>query len=275
VNERLHSVLAQRGVSPESLADACHVDPKTVSRWLGGRLPHPRHRFRAAQHLRVEATFLWPEPELRPEQRPSEPADELVSTYQNRASVPRELWLTLLREACEQIDVLVFSGTFFAQTNPQVARMLADRAARGTQVRLCFGDPYGQAAALRGQEEGIGDTLAAKIRASLTYYRPLLSEPKCEVRLHDTTLYTSLFRYDENLLVNPHIFGQPASANPLLHLKRANAMGWFDNYAQSFELVWAKARPWTPDCEGTAIHGQDGVLPRSPRSEGEHPHPRQ
>ncbi|MEV8517443.1 hypothetical protein [Dactylosporangium sp. NPDC051484] len=190
--------------------------------------------------------------------------------------MPRETWLTLLQEARAQIDVLVFSGTFFAQSNPQVTRMLAERAAAGARVRLCFGDPHGQAAAIRGREEGIGDTLAAKIRASLTYYRPLLLETGCEVRLHDTTLYNSLFRYDDNLLVNPHVFGQPASANPLIHLKRVDATGWFDNYAQSFELVWAGARPWTPEQEeGTAIHGQDGVLPRSPSAEGQHPHPRQ
>jgi hypothetical protein len=167
------------------------------------------------------------------------------------------MWLALLREAQAEIGVLVFSGTFFAQSNPHVAKMLAERAADGVRVRLCFGDPEGHAVAIRGREEGIGDTLAAKIRASLTYYRPLLAEARCEVRLHDTTLYTSLFRYDDNLLVNPHVWGQPASANPLLHLNRTVGAGWFDNYAQSFEAVWATTRPWTPDQEGTAAHGQD------------------
>ncbi|WP_338064002.1 hypothetical protein [Streptomyces noursei] len=63
-------------------------------------------------------------------------------------------------------------------------------------------------------------------------------------------------RYDGNLLVNPHVWGQPASANPLPHLKRAGATGWFDNYVQSFEAVWAAARPRTPDQEGTVAHGQ-------------------
>ncbi|GAB3211281.1 hypothetical protein GCM10027294_32960 [Marinactinospora endophytica] len=150
-----------------------------------------------------------------------------------------------------------FSGAFFAQSNPHVAEMLSERAAEGVQVRLCLSDPDGQAVAIRGREEGIGDTLAAKIRASLTSYRPLLGEAGCAARLHDTTLYTSLFRYDDNLLVNPHIWGRPASANPLLHLKRTEGTGWFDNYAQSFDSVWAAARPWTPDHERTVTHGQD------------------
>ena len=178
-----------------------------------------------------------------------------MGAYPNRASVPRETWLTLLREARARIDVLVFSGTFFAQSNPHVARMLGERAASGVRVRLCFGDPAGRAVAVRGCEEGLGDTLAAKIRASLTYYRPLLPEDGCEVRLHDTTLYNSLFRYDEDLLVNPHIFGQPASANPVFHLKRVDAHGWFDSYTGSFEAVWADARPWVPGQEGTSADG--------------------
>lgn len=135
--------------------------------------------------------------------------------------------------------------------------MLAERAANGVRVRLCFGDPAGHAVAVRGHEEGIGDTLAAKIRASLTYYRLLLPEKGCEVRLHDTTLYSSLFRYDDQLLVNPHIFGQPASANPVLHLRRPEASGWFESYAKSFDAVWARARPWAPGQEGTPADGQD------------------
>ncbi|MET8829591.1 helix-turn-helix transcriptional regulator [Streptomyces sp. NPDC004610] len=276
MNDRLRTVLGQRGVSPEALAEVCEVDPKTVSRWLGGRTPHARHRFRAARHLRVEETFLWPP---APPERPGRTLDgsgtELIGTYQNRASVPRDVWLSLLRGARDEISVLVFSGTFFAQSNPCVAEMLSERAADGVRVRLCFGDPYGQAVSVRGREEGIGDTLAAKIRASLTYYRPLLGEAGCALRLHDTTLYASLFRYDDNLLVNPHIWGRPASANPLLHLKRADFTGWFDAYARSFGAVWAAARPWAPEEERTAGHGQDRVLQRPDRSQGEHPHPGQ
>lgn len=227
-----------------------------MGRWLGGRVPHPKHRFRAAQYLGVEERFLWPGPQPRADHRSSDLAADLVGTYPDRASVPRETWLTLLGEAQEQIDVLVFSGTFFAQTNPRVAGMLAERAASGARVRLCFGNPSGSAVTVRGFEEGIGDALAAKIRASLIYYRPLLTQDRCEVRLHDTTLYNSLFRYDDDLLVNPHIFGQPASANPVLHLKRHSAIGWFASYAGSFDAVWASAQPWAPGQEKMS-HGQD------------------
>lgn len=248
MNEQLRSALVQRGITVEDLAELCSVDPKTVSRWVAGRVPHRRHRHVAAKNLQVDEAYLWPIEHQRPVQ--FEPVRaELVEVYQNRASVPRDTWISLLRAAKSRIDVLVFSGTFFAQTNPYVARMLQERAQAGVEVRLCFGNPSGAAVAIRGHEEGIGDTLAAKIRASLTYYRCLVGTSGCEVRLHDTTLYSSLFRYDDQVLVNPHIWGQPASANPILQLRRIDDDGWFDRYTESFESVWNIAHPWVPDCQ--------------------------
>jgi transcriptional regulator with XRE-family HTH domain len=257
VNERLRSALAQRGVTIEGLAEACKVDPKTVSRWIGEeRVPHARHRFTASQYLNVDETYLWPIEERRTPLR-NGARSELVDVYPNRASVPRDLWISLVLGAMKQIDVLVFSGTFFAQSNPHIARMLRQRAEAGVKVRLCFGDPFGEAVAVRGREEGIGTALAAKIQASLTYYRELVGAPGCDVRLHDTTLYSSLFRYDEQLLVNPHIWGQPASANPLLRLKHTDGGEWFTQYTASFDAVWNTARAWAPKEEEGYRHGQN------------------
>ncbi len=152
-----------------------------------------------------------------------------------------------MNSAAEHIDVLVFSGTFYSQIQPRVAAALAARARAGTTVRLCFGDPTSDAVAIRDREEGIGDTLAHKIRSALTYYRTLLDEDRCEMRLHATTLYNSLFRYDDEILVNPHAYGEAGSANPVLHLRKVDGAGVFDHYTASFERVWATARPWDGD----------------------------
>lgn len=252
VSDQLRSVLEQRGIHPDELAEACEVDPKTVRRWMGGRVPRTTLQVQVARYLHLDRAVLWP---LDQATDGCEHAGlGLVAMYPDRASVPRETWLNLLGEAQQHIDVLVYSGTFFAQTNPRVARMLADRAAQGVRVRLCFGDPNGRAVAIRGQEEGIGDALAAKIRASLSYYRSLLTTDGCEVRLHDTTLYSSLFRYDEDILVNPHVWGQPASANPVFHF-REQPGSLAENYRNSFDAVWATARSWTPTPERTAANG--------------------
>jgi len=159
-------------------------------------------------------------------------------------SVPREVWLRLITAAIAHIDVLVFSGTFYAQTQPKIAATLADAAGRGVQVRLCFGDPGSDAVATRDREERLGGTLAAKIRSALTYYRPLATVDGCQLRLHATTLYASLFRYDEEIMVNPHAYGEPASANPTLHLRRLDGGQVAAHYMACFDRVWETAKPW-------------------------------
>lgn len=243
VNDRLRTTLLRTGVSIEDLAACVGIDPKSVERWISAdRLPHRKHRWAAAQRLGVDESYLWPATLAA---RTEAARSELLEMLPSRASVPRETWLQLMASAAGNIDVLVFSGTFFAQVQPRVAEQIAARAAAGARVRLCFGDPASQAVATRDREEGIGDTLGHKIRSSLSYYRTLPAVEGCEVRLHGTTLYNSLFRYDDEMIVNPHAYGEAASANPVLHLRRLNGAGIFDHYINSFERVWATALPWT------------------------------
>lgn len=246
VNERLRTTMLRQGVTIEDLAEYCEVEPKTIERWIAaGRTPHRRHRWSAARRLTVDETYLWPDLLQRaPSRREQASRSELVEMYPDRASVPRELWLRLMSEVQERLDVLVFSGTFYAQTQPRIAKMIREATQRGCQIRLCFGQPSSDAVAIRDREERLGGTLAAKIRASLTYYRELVELDRLEVRLHDTTLYASLFRYDDEIMVNPHAYGEPASLNPTLHLRRIDGGVIADHYISAFERVWIEAVPW-------------------------------
>ncbi|GAA1703008.1 XRE family transcriptional regulator [Nonomuraea bangladeshensis] len=239
--------MLRHGVALEDLAERCGVEPKTVERWINtGRLPHRRHRWAAAKLLSADETYLWPDVlESSQARRGRASRSELVEVFPDRASVPRELWLRLLTDAQERVDVLVFSGTFYAQTQPKIARSLAEAARRGVAIRLCFGDSSARSVETRDREEGLGGTLAAKIRSSLTYYRTLPELDGCEIRLHSTTLYASLFRYDDDLLVNPHAYGEPASANPTFHFRRLDGGTIAEHYMSSFERVWAEAVPWS------------------------------
>lgn len=141
VNERLRTAMMRTGVTLDDLAQCCGVDPKTAERWLStGRVPHRTHRWAAARRLGYEESYLWPEVQRSAARRADTSQSELVRLYTDRASVPREVWLRLMTDAREHIDVLVFSGTFYAQTQPKVARMLAD-AAGGAQRSSCASAP--------------------------------------------------------------------------------------------------------------------------------------
>jgi hypothetical protein len=247
-NERLRTAMLRADITTDHLAECCGVDVKTVERWLSlGRVPHRANRWDAARRLGADEAWLWPEA-VTPRRDATATASELVRMYPHRASVPRETWLRLMTEAREDIAVLVMSGTFYAQTQPRVGRLLAGASARGVRVRLCFGSPTCDAVATRDREEGLGGTLAAKIRSALTYYREAAAAGGIEMRLHSCTLYASLFRYDDEIMVNPHAWGEPGSANPVLHMRRLDGGQVAALYMDSFERVWDTAKPW---------HGED------------------
>jgi len=165
-----------------------------------------------------------------------------------RASVPADLWRRLFDGARESIDILIYSGIFLPDQNPRLAIMLRKKAEAGTTVHILLGDPDSAQVAERGEEEGIGDAMAGKVRNVLVHYRELAGASGVEVRLHATTLYNSIYRFDDELLVNSHIYSFPAAHAPVLHIRKLSAGTLFDTYAESFTKVWGSARPaWPKD----------------------------
>jgi len=175
---------------------------------------------------------------------------ELLTIYPNRGAVPSDLWASLVERAHDGIDILVYAGLFLWDTYPDLPSILTEKARSGIAVRLLLGDPSSNAVLSRGVEEGIGDAIAARIRISLTYLSAVASIPGTELRLHSTTLYNSLYRFDNDLLVNTHAFGAPAAQSPVLHLRRVSGGRLFSHYLSSFDRVWNVA----VDSTTTSIH---------------------
>lgn len=240
-NSRLMDSLARAGVSPERLADALAVDVKTVQRWITlGRLPYRRHRQRISVLIGEPQSYLWPDA-LDEEQRATVSRAEVVDLYPRRADAPVELWTRLLSEASGVVDILAFAGLFLPEQDPRAVELMASRTAVGAKVRLLLGDPQSAAVSVRGYEEGIDDAVAHKIRNVLVHYRPLRDVAGVDVRLHGTTLYNSIYRFDDDMLVSLHVHGLPAAHAPLLHLRRLSEADLFQTYAASFERIWANA----------------------------------
>lgn len=64
-------------------------------------------------------------------------------------------------------------------------------------------------------------------------------------RLHDTVLYNSIYRADDEMLVNTHVYGIGAYMAPVLHLRRLPGGGLFDTFANSVRQTWEGARSVT------------------------------
>jgi len=241
-NERLRSSIVAAGFSLLDVAERVEVDPKTVERWVAsGRMPRGAHRRSTAQLLGRDEFYLWPG-SVYERLRGQAPDDELVQLFPTRSAVPRDLWSSLLAGAREQVDVLAYAALFLTDTNPDLPVQLRDRSTDGVRVRVCMGDPGAAAVQQRGLEEGIGDGLRGRIQLQLSYLGPVIGAPGVGVRLHGTTLYTSMFRFDDELLINLHTFGVPAAQSPVLHLHRLGEGRLFEHYVGSFERVWDSSR---------------------------------
>lgn len=243
-NERLRAALANIGLAPNDLAEELQVDPKTVERWLNdGRTPYARYRNRVAARVGESEVWLWPKAITR--QRADEASrSELVELFPRRASVPAQLWSKLFSSSSTFIDVLVYAGLFLPEQYPTVIEDLRQRAAAGTRIRLLLGDPQCAAVDLRGVEESIGgDAVPTKVRNALALLRPVVEGTPIAIRLHGSTLYTSVYRGDDQMIANPHVLGLPAAQAPALHLRRVSAGGLFDTYAAMYDRVWDQARP--------------------------------
>jgi len=243
-NERLRASITDAGLTLQQFGEKVGVDPKTVERWITkDRIPHRTHRMNAARVLGKTDVFLWPATDSDPRTRSATRA-EFVDLYPSRGSLPVSTWEELIDNAREAIDLLAFAGSFLHDSVPEFAERIAARAKSGVRIRLLYGDPESQAVALRGEEEGIGDLMAARCRLTWNYLTPLLGGVAgIEARMHGSTLYASLFRFDDQLLVNPHALGAPAGHSPIMHVNRIPGGRLFAHYMESFERTWQAAKP--------------------------------
>ncbi|MGW8526229.1 helix-turn-helix domain-containing protein [Nocardiopsis sp. NPDC055824] len=242
-NERLRIRLEQSGHTVASLAEHVGTDPKTVARWIGtGRVPHRRNAHAVARVLGADARELWPSLERRTKGT-ADTDEDLVAVYRQRSDVPAEQWRGMFAAAERSIDILVYAALFLHEQISGWNDLLRDRAEDDVHVRVLIGDPDCEAVRVRGEEESFGHGIQSRCHLAAMHYRPLTTAPGVSVRVHSTTLYNSLYRADDHMYVNTHLYGVNAYGNPLLRLKRTASQGLFDAYAASMDAVWRTGLP--------------------------------
>jgi hypothetical protein len=236
MNQVLRRALADADLTEVDVAVFCEVDPKTVRAWLSGRLPYPRNRRKIARLLGREESDLWPEADG------IHVSGDIRLAYPHRWAVPRDEWISLFSSATREIGILVYSGLFLAE-DEGIRCILAEKARAGVRVRILLGDPNSQSVVQRGAEEGIDDAIAAKIRNALAHYRTLAGAENVQLRLHQTVLYASMYRADDDLLANFHAYGLAAAQAPVFRVRSTAGGDVARLYFDSYERVWDSARP--------------------------------
>jgi hypothetical protein len=237
-NQRLYDAIRQSGKGLDEIARTIEADTKTVSRWIThGRVPRADYRQKTAKLLGVPEAILWPEASAV-----AYGTAELVGIYTTRRELPPATVSSLLDAAHQEIDVLGYAALWLWDTVPSFAERVAVKIAQGVKVRVCLGDPESEAVRLRGNEETIGDALAARCRLAIAYAQEIQNTAPHAVRVTGATLYASILRFDNDVLLNTHLWGNAAADSPVLHFRRERKDGIAANAIASFQRVWDEAQ---------------------------------
>ena len=240
-NERLRATLLESDYDQRSLADDLGLDHKSVQRWVTRDItPRRSTAHRAAKLLGVSPSWLWPDLET---DRESASHAEIVTLYPHRSEVPRHLWLDLLTGAAEGSGFTRMQAFSCPRTTRTPSPLSGARSRSGLDIRIMMADPDSPECVKRGIEERLFDAIPARVRMALAYYAPLAGIPGIEFRLQAETLYNSIFIYDDEMLINQHVYGMYGYMAPILHLRRMEGGDFFDMYASSFERVWEVSSP--------------------------------
>jgi transcriptional regulator with XRE-family HTH domain len=242
-NERLRDAMLAARVDIETITRETNVDPKTVRRWLKGRIPHPRHRWKIAELLKEHEDFLWPKQDSNITNHAR--TSEVVAVYAHRSDLPAAVWWNLFVQSQKQIDLLGYAMQFLFEQHSHLEDLLKEKAENGCKIRIALADPACQAVRIRDEEEQLEGTLPALIQTTLFHLRDLHSCNGIEIGYHAISMYNSIFRFDNEMLVTPHLYGQHGAKAPLLYLRCLEQNGIFTTFAKHFETVWATTSPIT------------------------------
>lgn len=237
-NERLREAMSRTHIDVDTISVETDVDPKTVQRWLKGRIPHARHRWKIAAVLNEKESYLWPGQQVN-----NDCNNEVVATYGRRSDASSAEWWELFNQAQDSIDMLGHAILFIPEQNSRLIDMLKEKVANGCRVRIAISNPDSKAVQMRDEEEGLGGTLPGRIRQGLYHFRGLMGTSGAEIRYHETILYNSLFRGDGDMFVTPHVHGLHGSMSPMIHIRRLGDNGIYATFRKHFEDVWGTTKP--------------------------------
>ncbi|MFE6778342.1 XRE family transcriptional regulator [Streptomyces sp. NPDC057702] len=237
----------RKNLSARQLATRIGVTPKTVERWIANDalVPHARNATDTCRVLGVERSMLWPTAVRSAVKTGSD--REVVAVYPYRSACPSTTWAELISRAREEITFAGFTNYFLWTQQPQFARTITEKARSGCRVRFLLGDPDSVTTRQREAVENNALSVSARIGVTLAELAKL-ADSGVEARFSSAAdapshIALSVFRFDDEALVTPHLATGAGHDSPLLHLRRHATEGMFDRFCQHHvEQVWERGR---------------------------------
>ena len=233
--------------TPRQLAAQCGVSSKTVERWLKdeGWVPHQRNRRDACRVLGVTEDMIWPTAQNRVKTGTDR---EIVHAYPYRSAAPSTVWAETADAASEEIVLAGYTNYFFWTQVPQFSALLRRKASAGCRVRFLLGDPEGEVTRRRERIEDVELTVGTRIRMTLRELSKLGDVTGIEARFSSSEdainhVSLSVFRFDHDAMVTPHLARLVGHDSPMLHLRRHGEGGMWSRFAEHTEELWERGVP--------------------------------
>ncbi|MBH1936638.1 XRE family transcriptional regulator [Streptomyces sp. AV19] len=240
--------MADKKLSARQLATRIGVTAKTVERWITDEelVPHARNRVDASSVLGVDEAVLWPK--AVGAVMKTGPDREIISAYPYRSACPSSVWRQLIGDSTRDIVLAGYTNYFFWIEQPAFHATLRAKAEAGCRVRFLLGDPGSRVTEQREIIEDVALKVSTRIRISLEELAKLSDLSGLEVRFsseEDATNHVglSVFRFDDQALVTPHLARLVGHDSPMLHLRKLQDGGLFDRFAEHTEELWEHGRP--------------------------------
>lgn len=173
---------------------------------------------------------------------------EIVHSYPYRSACPSQVWSDLFARTSKDLLLAGYTNYFFFTQLPNFTETLRRKAESGCRVRFLLGDPDGEVTRQREVVEGVALTVSTRIKITLENLAHLGETEGIETRFsaaEDAVNHVSLsvFRFDDDALVTPHLARLVGHDSPLLHLRRVGGTGMFSRFADHAEELWTRGVP--------------------------------
>jgi transcriptional regulator with XRE-family HTH domain len=242
-NDVLRRAMSDARMTEQVLADKCQVDVKTVARWMAdeGRIPHPRHRWAASEALGVDEAVLWPDAVRKNIKTGTD--REIVAVYPYRSACPKAVWRKLITGANKRLVFAGYTNYFLWLEIPNLRAALRRKAEQGCKIRFLVGDPDSEVTRRREEIEAVPLTVGTRIRITLDELSKLRDVPGIEVRHGDEHIAMSVFVFDDDMLMTPHLARLVGHDSPMFHIRRCQDDGLYDRFALHVRQLWDSAHP--------------------------------
>jgi hypothetical protein len=197
-----------------------------------------------ARALGEEIEVLWPEAVREVVKTGAD--REIVSVYPYRSLCPQSLWRSLIMDSESELWLAGYTNYFLWLDHPNLTDILRRKAKNGCHIRFLLGDPDSEVTRQREIVEDVALTVSTRIRITLEHLARLRDVEGIETRYSAEHLALSVFRFDDDLIVTPHLARLVGHDSPALHVRHHQDDGIFDRFTSHVEEMWQRADLATP-----------------------------